>query len=313
MHDDSALPLMNADRRSLVRAATRLLGPSEAEDAVQDAYVRALETDPTELNAAQAWMLTVVRHLAIDRLRRRAWMQQWLEATHAEGSGSAPSSASSALVPSTASTAPSAETVATLAEEVAQALRLMASHLTPMDGAALLLHEVFEVEHAEIARANGQTEAASRQRLRRALTLLRQLSIGSDDRRRRHVGVYANVDTESKPEPEPDAGENAVFRQYLDSLRLRDPRSLWAMLRQPPISAMARRSAPAAATAVEIGGPAPSSNVAASGVLQVGGQLGLVLTLDGVTLCVLPLGVRDARDAWDAWETPDEAYSTIKV
>ncbi|ANH68002.1 sigma-70 family RNA polymerase sigma factor [Mitsuaria sp. 7] len=271
MHDDSAQTLMNADRRSLVRAATRLLGPSEAEDAVQDAYVRALETDPTGLNAAQAWMLTVVRHLAIDRLRRRAWMQQWVEATQAQDSGSASSPASTALISSTASTAPSAETVATLAEEVAHALRLMAAHLTPMEGAALLLHEVFEVEHAEIAHANGQSEAASRQRLRRTLARLRQAGSGSAGAAPRHADV------------EPDAGEDAVFRQYLDSLRLRDPRSLWAMLRRPPISAMAPRSGTATATTVAASAPAPSSSVAASGVLQVGGQLGLVLTLDGVT------------------------------
>ena len=37
-------------------------------------------------------------------------------------------------------------------------------------------------------------------------------------------------------------------------------------------------------------------SVAACGVLQVGGQLGLVLTLDGVSLCVLPLGVRAEQD-----------------
>ena len=264
MHDDSARPLLDADHRGLVRAAARLLGPADAEDAVQDAYVRALETAPTGLNAAQAWLLTVVRHLAIDRLRRRDWMRQWLEATHSQ----APASASIA--------APSAELVATLAEEVAQALRLMASHLTPMDGAALLLHEVFEIEHAEIAHATGQSEAASRQRLRRALARLRQAAIAPSD-------------------AAADAAEDAVFRQYLDGLRLRDPRALWAMLRQPPIRAMAARS-PVAGAPAPSSFPETASSGTASGVVQVGGQLGLVLTLDGVTLCVLPLGVRNERD-----------------
>jgi DNA-directed RNA polymerase specialized sigma24 family protein len=79
MQDDRPHPLVliDADRHRLVRAATRLLGPVDAEDAVQDAYVRALEAETLELNAAQAWLLTVVRNLAIDRLRRRQWMQQW--------------------------------------------------------------------------------------------------------------------------------------------------------------------------------------------------------------------------------------------
>ncbi|WP_431256583.1 sigma-70 family RNA polymerase sigma factor [Roseateles chitinivorans] len=282
---------MDADHRRLVRAATRLLGPAEAEDAVQDAYVRALETAPTGLNAAQAWLLTVVRHLAVDRLRRRDWMRHWLDAMHGEASGP------------TASLAPSAERVATLAEEVAQALRLMASHLTPMDGAALLLHEVFEVEHAEIAHANGQSETASRQRLRRALARLRQAVVDAGGtRRRREDGSVAMA---------PEAPEDLVFRQYLDSLRLRDPRSLWAMLRQPPISATAARSARPVARPVAPSPDLPampaSGGIAASGVLQVGGQLGLVLTLDGVTLCVLPLGVRTGD------EREDPTYSTISV
>jgi RNA polymerase sigma-70 factor (ECF subfamily) len=260
MHDERKQALIDADHRRLVRAATRLLGPADAEDAVQDAYVRALEADPEALNAAQAWLLTVVRNLAIDRLRRRQWMQQWLEAeTNASD---------------TASASPSAETDAALAEEAAQALRLLAAHLTPADGAAVLLHEVFEIEHAEIARAGGRSEAGSRQQLRRALSRLRQAGRLSASRHR----------------PEPDPGEEAVFRMFLQSLQLRDPHTLWALLRQPPISASAAMSA----VTVEA---APTSPATACGVMQAGGQLGLVLTLDGVALCVLPLGVRDSAPA----------------
>lgn len=248
--------LIDSDHRRLVRAATRLLGPAEAEDAVQDAYVRALEADTLELNAAQAWLLTVVRNLAIDRLRRRHWMQEWLAGTSGDGVGASPS----------------AEMEAVLSEEVARALRLLAVHLTPADGAAVLLHEVFEVDHAEIARASGSSEAGSRQRLRRALLRTRQADGAPDPR----------------PDPELDPGEEALFRLYLQSLRLRDPHTLWAMLRQPPITALAEvfpvtpdvASAPLAT---------------ACGVVQVGGQLGLLLTLDGVALCVLPLGVQNER------------------
>ena len=71
MDDERKRALTRADRRQLVRAATRLLGPADAEDAVQDAYVRALEGDLPELNVAQAWLLTVVRNLSIDRLSNR--------------------------------------------------------------------------------------------------------------------------------------------------------------------------------------------------------------------------------------------------
>lgn len=258
MHDERQLALIDSDRRRLVRAAARLLGPADAEDAVQDACVRALEADALELDAAPAWLLTVVRNLAIDRLRRRHWMQQWVAQMHAGDAAGA---------------SPSAETDAALAQEAARALRLLALHLTPADGAAVLLHVVFEVGHGEIAGAGGRSEAGSRQQVRRALSRLRQAA-GSP---------------EPRPHAEPEPGEEAVFRLYLQSLQLRDPRALWALLRQPPINASARMSTLAAEAA-----SAPP--VTACGVMQVGGQLGLVLTLDGVTLCALPLGVQPERD-----------------
>ena len=166
MYDARPLPLPDIDHRQLLRAATRLLGPAEAEDAVQDAYVRVLESQPGELNSTQAWLLTVVRNLAIDRLRRRNWMQQWLETTGAAGA--------------TEQASPSAEADAALTQQAAHALRLLATHLAPEDGAALLLHEVFEVSHGEIAEASGRSEAASRQQLRRALLRLRQAPDAAD-------------------------------------------------------------------------------------------------------------------------------------
>ncbi len=260
MYDERTLNLLDSDRRQLVRAAARLLGATEAEDAVQDAYVRALEMDDAPaFNAAQAWLLTVVRNLAIDRLRRRQWMQQWLVETN-DNNGDA------------AQASPSAEMGAALAQEAARALHVLAAHLTPADGAAVLLYEVFEASHAEIAQASGKTEAGSRQQLRRALLRLRQA---------RGTPVHA-LQAEREPP------EEAVFRLYLQSLQLRDPQTLWAMLRHPPITAVsACVSAPATAADA-----APAPQGVTCGVVQVGGQLGLVLTLDGVRLCVVPLGVR---------------------
>ena len=262
MQDNRSLPLLYADHRRLVRAANRLLGPADAEDAVQDAYVRALELDTLKLNAAQAWLLTVVRNLAIDRLRRRQWMQQWVAAMHDSGAND------------TAQASPSAEADAALAQEAHRALRLLAGHLAPADGAAVLLHEVFEASHAEIAQATGHTEAASRQQRRRALLRLRQAG-GLPAHQQHHA--------------ERDAGEDTVLRLYVQSMQLRDPQTLWAMLRQPPVRALAARVVPTA--------EAPTNApVTTCSVVQVGGQLGLVLTLDGVTLCVVPLGVHHRCD-----------------
>ncbi len=254
MNETRQPTLLDADHRQLVRAATRLLGPADAEDAVQDAYVRALEARSLQLNTAQAWLLTVVRNLAIDGLRRRQWLLQWL----ADSSAGEPAPA-----------IPSAETQAALAEETIHALRLLAAHLTPAEGAAVLLHEVFEASHAEIAQASGKAEPASRQQLRRALLRVRQ----------------ARDASRLSPNPELEPGEETIFRLYLQSLHLRDPQALWAMLRHPPISAVAK----VLPAANQVSTVPPATTCA---VVQVGGQLQLVLTLDGVTLCVLPLGVQ---------------------
>lgn len=260
-NDEHLLALANASRSALVRAATRLLGPADAEDAVQDAYVRALEANAPALNAAQAWLLTVVRNLAIDRLRRRQWMAQWLtEATQTAQGDVAGSVASSA------------EADAALAQQATLALRWLAVCVTPAEGAAVLLHAVFEASHAELAQASGRTEAASRQQLRRALQRLRR----AEEEARHGDG-----------RDEPKDADPALLRLYLQSLQSRDPQALWALLRQPPVSSLAMQG-----SAQPVPPHASCTLATVGGVVQVGGQLGLVLTLDGVTLCVVPLGPR---------------------
>lgn len=263
-NDEHLRALVNASRSTLLRAATRLLGPADAEDVVQDAYVRALEANATALNAAQAWLLTVVRNLAIDRLRRRQWMAQWLAEALQAAQGDA-----------AGSVAPSAEADAALAQQATLALRRLAVCVAPAQGAAVLLHAVFDASHAELAQATGRTEAASRQQLRRALQRLRQAREG-DGR------------------DEPKGADPAVLRLYLQSLQSRNPQALWALLRQPPVSALAMQG-----SAPPVPPRASRTPATVGGVVQVGGQLGLVLTLDGVTLCVVPLGPRDepVRDA----------------
>ena len=264
MQDEHTLALVGASRSALVRAATRLLGPADAEDAVQDAYVRALEANAPALNAAQAWLLTVVRNLAIDRLRRRQWMAQWLAEAVQTAQGDA-----------VGTVAPSAEADAALAQQATLALRRLAACVTPTEGAAVLLHAVFEASHAELAQASGRSEAACRQQLRRALQRLRQAQEGDEARR----GDGRDETKDNDP---------AVLRLYLQSLQSRDPQTLWALLRQPPVSALAMQGAAQAVQPVQPNAQRTPATV--GGVVQVGGQLGLVLTLDGVTLCVVPLG-----------------------
>ena len=273
--DEITQAITGVSRSTLVRAATRLLGPAEAEDAVQDAYVRALEANAQVLNAAQAWLLTVVRNLAIDRLRRRQWMAQWLaEVAQAAQEG---------LGNDMGMAAPSAEADASLAQQATLALYWLAVCVTPAEGAAVLLHAVFDVSHAELAQARGGTVAASRQQLRRALQRVRQVQ-----------DEASTIDGDGRPELQ--GAETALLRLYLQSLQSRDPQTLWALLRQPPVSA---RAVLGPAKALHAAWPVPQTAPCApstlSGVVQAGGQLGLVLTLDGVMLCVVPLGPHAAQ------------------
>ena len=273
--DEITQAITGVSRSTLVRAATRLLGPAEAEDAVQDAYVRALEANAQVLNAAQAWLLTVVRNLAIDRLRRRQWMAQWLaEVAQAAQEG---------LGNDMGMAAPSAEADASLAQQATLALYWLAVCVTPVEGAAVLLHAVFDVSHAELAQARGGTVAASRQQLRRALQRVRQVQ-----------DEASTIDGDGRPELQ--GAEAALLRLYLQSLQSRDPQTLWALLRQPPVSA---RAVLGPAKALHAAWPVPQTAPCApstlSGVVQAGGQLGLVLTLDGVMLCVVPLGPHAAQ------------------
>lgn len=258
MYDERLLALIEADRRRLVKAAARLLGQAEAEDAVQDAYVRGLEAKTLELNVAQAWLLTVVRNLAIDRLRRREWLRQWLSEVSATD---------------TMLVHPSAEDTAAEAQGSTSLLRLVAKCLSPADGAAVLLHGVFEASHLEIAEACGRTETACRQQLRRALLRLRRTG---------EVGAR-------QPDLEAESDEESLFHLYVQSLQHRDPRALWALLRQPPISSLVGQP-PVTAGAWLL------PHATTTGVVQVGDQLALVHSLDGIVLCVVPLGVRSERE-----------------
>lgn len=250
MLDERYLSQFPALRSRLVRAAARMLGGhAEAEDVVQETYLRALEAGGLpEPDSAQAWLTTVMQNLAIDRLRRDNWMQRWLRDADA-----------------LALEAPSAEAGAAQAESIEQALRLIAARLSPADGAAVLLREVFEASFKEIAQASGKTEAACRQQLHRALLRLRQ----------RH-----DKDAE-------EAGSESAFQVYRQALSDCDARTLFAVLRQPP----ARAVAVSAAMAPRSGAPR-----AVCQVVQMGGRLGLVLTLGGKVLCVLPLDARQTEE-----------------
>jgi RNA polymerase sigma-70 factor, ECF subfamily len=143
------------NRGRLWSIAYRMLGSrADADDAVQDAYLRWHGVHVDEIRSPQAWLVTTVTRLCIDRLKRlRAEREHytgpWLPEPIVEES-------------------PAADHCAELASELSVALLAVLERLAPEERAAYLLHEVFDSEYKDIAQILGKSEGATRQIVSRA-------------------------------------------------------------------------------------------------------------------------------------------------
>jgi RNA polymerase sigma-70 factor (ECF subfamily) len=160
-------------RSRLFGLAYRMLGSvADAEDVVQDAFLRWRRAGPENVDNPRGFLSKVVSRLCLDRLkearrRREVYVGPWLP----EPIINDPSLAFSP-----------AEDVA---EDISFALMLALERLSPLERAAFLLHDIFDMEFAEIAGILGRSEAACRQLASRARANARQgkrrYDIASDD------------------------------------------------------------------------------------------------------------------------------------
>jgi len=140
-------------RPMLFAIAYRMLGSvMDAEDLVQDAYLRWQEAPETDVRSPRAYLTTIVTRLAINQLRaartkRETYVGPWL--------------------PEPLVTEDTPDTVE-LAESLSMAFLVLLERLSPIERAVFLLHEVFDFEYAEIARMVDKTEANCRQLFARA-------------------------------------------------------------------------------------------------------------------------------------------------
>jgi RNA polymerase sigma-70 factor (ECF subfamily) len=145
-----------AVRAKLFALAYRMLGSrAEAEDVVQDAWLKWHAADASELRSAAAWLTTIATRLAIDRLRhlqieRATRTGGWMPDPWVEG------------------LAPSAEDLALQAVQMSYGVMLLLERLKPEERAAFVLHEAFECDYAEIAKILAKTPANCRQMVHRA-------------------------------------------------------------------------------------------------------------------------------------------------
>jgi len=153
---DDTTNTFNRLRPRLHGIAYRMLGSAaEAEDVVQDAWMRWHEAEQARLDSTEAWLVAITTRLAIDRLRRAKIQREHYIGTWLPE----PVLSDSRLTP---------EQMLELADDVSIAFLAVLERLTPEARAAFLLREVFDAEYSEVAEALGKTESACRQLVRRA-------------------------------------------------------------------------------------------------------------------------------------------------
>jgi RNA polymerase sigma-70 factor (ECF subfamily) len=183
-------------RPYLRSVAYRMLGSvAEAEDALQECWLRLNRRGPDEADDLRPWLTTVVGRICLDllrarRSRREAYAGSWLPEPIVGASGSP-------------------EDEAVLADSIGLALLVVLEALTPAERLAFVLHDVFAVPFDEIAAVAGRSPAATRQLASRA---------------RRRVRA-------TKPEPDADlAVQRRVVDAFLAAARAGDFEALVALL-----------------------------------------------------------------------------------
>ncbi|PYR27877.1 MAG: RNA polymerase sigma-70 factor [Acidobacteria bacterium] len=153
---DARTAVFEHHRGLLFSIAYRMLGSvADAEDALQDAFIRWQRASETDVRSPKAFLVTIVSRLCINhlqsaRVQRETYVGEWL--------------------PEPLVTDPGSDVlrIAQVDESVSMAMLLLLERLTPVERAVFLLGEIFEYPHAEIAGMLGLSEANCRQLLRRA-------------------------------------------------------------------------------------------------------------------------------------------------
>jgi RNA polymerase sigma-70 factor, ECF subfamily len=143
-------------RSVLFSIAYRMLGSvADAEDMLQETFIRWQQSVDTEIQSPQAFLVTVISRLCINhlqsaRIRREKYVGQWLPEPLLTGAEA------------------SVDAQSTVDESLSMAFLLLLERLTPMERAVFLLRDVFDYDYYDIARIVGHNVPSCRQVLRRA-------------------------------------------------------------------------------------------------------------------------------------------------
>lgn len=255
-----------ADRGRLKAAAYRMLGSRcEAEDAVQEAWLRLGRSDLSEIGNLGGWLTTVVAHICLDMLRARKSRREEPYGPH---------------VPEPSTSADDAEHEALLADSVGAALLIVLETLTPAERLAFVLHDMFAVPFDEIAPIVERSPEAARQLASRA--------------RRRVQGARtaANADR---------SDQRRIVEAFLAASRGGDFEALLAVL-DPNVVFRADVAAVKLGSQAEIKGAAAVANTFKGRALGakpafVDDGFGLVVEVGGQLRVILRLAIREGRIA----------------
>ncbi|MEJ3744493.1 RNA polymerase sigma factor SigJ [Actinomycetes bacterium KLBMP 9797] len=269
MNDTEFLAAQLEEHRGHLRAvAYRLLGSlSEADDAIQEAWLRASRADTAEVENLRAWLTTITARVCLNMLRSRNQRREEPLDVHVPDP----------IIDSLDGGDPEHEAV--LADSVGLALLVVLETLTPAERLAFVLHDLFALPFDDIAPLLGRNPAAARQLASRA--------------RRRVQGAA--------PAPDPDLGrQRAVVEAFLAASRGGDLQTLVALL-DPDIVLRADNGARWPATvlrgadAVANGAFAFARITELTSLVMVNGAIGAIGVVDGQPISVAAFTVVDGR------------------
>jgi len=253
-------------REHLRAVAYRMLGSlTEADDAVQEAWLRMQGADVTDVRNMRGWLTTVVARICLDMLRSRT-------ARSEEPLDEAPAVAADAVDP---------EAEAVLADSIGVALLVILQTLSPAERLAFVLHDMFDLPYAEIAPIVGRTENTAAQLAARA--------------RRRVRG--------KTPDPATDlVRQRRLVEAFLAAARDGDFDALLNVLDADVVLHVDAAAAGAPTTirgaqAVAANAQAFSANARFAEPALVDGAVGIVVAPKGKLALVLRFGVADDRIA----------------
>jgi RNA polymerase sigma-70 factor (ECF subfamily) len=268
MSGDEWLAERFEDNRAHLRmVAYRMLGSlTEADDAVQETWLRLSRSDTSGVENLGGWLTTVAARVCLDMLRsRKSRREESLDALGPEPAAGG----SEALDP---------EHEVLLADSVGLALLVVLEMLAPAERVAFVLHDMFDLPFDEIAPIVGRSPAAARQLASRA--------------RRRVQGAPAVLDADV-------SRQRDVVKAFLAASRGGDFQALLTLL-DPDVVARPDRGAVLAGTAAEVRGAAAvaetfSGRARGARLAMVNGVPGAVWAPGGKPRVVFSFTIKEAR------------------